>query len=49
MNTPGESQDKENWTWRKFWDLLTMYADYFETIVHNNYNKISTLIPNNFV
>ena len=26
----------------------TKYTDYFETIVHS-YNKISTLIPNNFV
>ena len=26
----------------------TTYNDYFEMIVHN-YNKISTLIPNNFV
>ena len=26
----------------------TMYTNYFETIV-NNYKKISTLAPNNFV
>ena len=37
--------------WKKSSHTLegsTMYTDYFETIVHN-YNKISILIPNNFV
>ena len=37
--------------WKKSSHILevsTVYTDYFETIVHNE-NKISTLIPNNFV
>ena len=40
-----------NFSWKKTSHTLegsTAYTDYFETIVHN-YNKISTLIPNNFV
>ena len=37
--------------WKKssqFLEGSTKYTDYFETIV-DNYNKTSTLIPNNFV
>ena len=41
----------KNFFWKKCSHTLeesTIYTDYFETIVHS-YNKISILIPNNFL